>query len=258
MVPSEDRVGAAPVGAEPLAGAQGSSGMRLGRWIPLSVLVVGLVGFFVFDLGRFLSFETLQQHRDILQGWVSEHPVVSRLGYAVLYALAIAFSLPIGLVLTITGGFLFGLIEGTVLTVVAATVGAVGVFWAARTAFGESLRARAGPFVGRLEAGFKKDALSYLLVLRLVPLFPFWLVNIVPALLGVSTRVYIIGTLLGIIPGTFVFISVGSGFDQLVEGGAVPGLEIFLEPSVLLPIGGLVVLSLLPIAYKRWKSRNSS
>lgn len=231
--------------------------MRLGRWIPLSVLAVGLVGFFVFDLGRFLSFETLQQHRDILQGWVSEHPVVSRFGYAVLYALAIAFSLPIGLVLTVTGGFLFGLIEGTALTVVAATVGAVAVFWAARTAFGESLRARAGPFVGRLEAGFKKDALSYLLVLRLVPLFPFWLVNIVPALLGVSTRIYTIGTLLGIIPGTFVFISVGSGFDQLVEAGAVPGLEIFLEPSVLLPIGGLVVLSLIPIVYKRWKSKNS-
>jgi len=254
MALMDDKDGVTGTGAKPHNMAGAARGMRLCRWIPLGVLVVGLIAFFVFDLGRFLSFETLQLQRDTLQSWVAEHPFAARLSYAAIYAHAIAFSLPIGLLLTITGGFLFGLVEGTVLTLVAATVGAVAVFLAARTALGASLRARAGPFVARLEAGFKQDALSYLLVLRLVPLFPFWLVNIVPALLGVPVRVYAIATFLGIIPGTVVFISVGNGLDHLVEGEGVPGLEVFLEPGVLLPIVGLVVLSLIPIIYKRWKS----
>ena len=255
MALMDDEDGVADAGLKTGRTAIGNRGRRLGRWIPLTVLVVGLFMFFAFDLDRFLSFDALQQHRDMLQGWLASHPLATRFGYAAVYALAIAFSLPVGLVLTIAGGFLFGLIEGTVLTVIAATVGAVAVFLAARTALGESLRAQAGPFAKRLESGFKKNALSYLLVLRLVPLFPFWLVNIVPALLGVSTPVFAIGTFLGIIPGTFVFISVGNGLDQLVEADDVPGIDMFLMPEVLLPITGLVMLSLVPIIHKRWKSR---
>lgn len=223
------------------------------RLLPLGVLLGGLVAFFAFDLDRFVSFQSLSENRDLLQGWVAEHPVATRLAYALAYAVSIAFSLPVGLVLTVTGGLLFGLLEGTAITVVAATIGALAVFLAARTAIGDSLRAKAGPFVARLEEGFRENALSYLLVLRLVPLFPFWLVNIVPALLGVSTRVFLIGTLFGIIPGTFVFVSVGNGLDTVLARGEVPGVGIFLEPGVLIPIAGLALLSLIPVIYKRFR-----
>ncbi len=233
--------------------AQGRRGALVRRLLPLVVLLCGLVTFFSLGLDRYISFQALAENRDLLRSWVSDHPFVTRISYVSAYALAIAFSLPIGLVLTVTGGFLFGLLEGTLWTVIAATIGAVAVFLAARTAIGDTLRSRAGPFVARLEAGFKADALSYLLILRLVPLFPFWLVNIVPALLGVSTRVFAIGTFLGIIPGTFVFVSVGNGVDAIFARGEVPGVSILLEPSVLLPIAGLALLSLVPVIYKRFR-----
>jgi uncharacterized membrane protein YdjX (TVP38/TMEM64 family) len=228
------------------------------RLLPVAILVCGLIGFFAFDLDRFVSFQALSDNRDRLQEWVGTYPLAARLGYALAYMLAIAFSLPVGLVLTVTGGLLFGLVEGTLLTVVAATLGAIAVFLAARTAIGDSLRARAGPFVARLEDGFRENALSYLLVLRLVPLFPFWLVNIVPALLGVSTRIFALGTLVGIIPGTFVFVSVGNGLDTVFDRGEIPGVGIFLEPGVLIPIIGLTLLSLIPIAYKRLRRGDPS
>jgi uncharacterized membrane protein YdjX (TVP38/TMEM64 family) len=210
-----------------------------------------MAAFFAFDLDAYVSFAALHEHRDLLRGWVADYPVLTRAGYAILYTVSIAFSLPIGLVLTLAGGFLFGLVEGTLLTVVAATLGAVLVFLAARTALGDSLRARAGPFLAKLRAGFQENALSYLFVLRLVPLFPFWLVNIVPAMLGVPLRIFAIGTLFGIVPGTFVFVSIGNGLDALVDQGGAPGLGVFLEPSVLIPIAGLAVLSLIPVIYKR-------
>lgn len=228
------------------------------RMLPVGVLVLGLIAFFAFDLDRFASFQALSDHRDLLQGWVAANPLASRLGYAAAYTLSIAFSLPIGLVLTVTGGLVFGLIEGTVITVLSATIGALAVFLAARTAIGDSLRAKAGPFVDRLEKGFQENALSYLLVLRLVPIFPFWLVNIVPALLGVSTRTFLLGTLVGIVPGTFVFVSVGNGLDTVFARGEVPGLGIFLDPGVLIPIAGLTLLSLVPVAYKRLRRGSPS
>lgn len=225
----------------------------LRRVVPLGVLLCGLAAFFAFDLDRFVSFQAVSDHRDLLQGWVDTHPIATRLGYALAYTISIAFSLPIGLVLTVTGGLFFGLLEGTVITVVAATVGALAVFLAAKTAIGDSLRARAGPFAKRLEAGFRENALSYLLVLRLVPIFPFWLVNIVPALLNVPTRTFVLGTLVGIIPGTFVFVSVGNGLDTVFARGELPGAGIFLEPGVLIPIAGLTVLSLIPVIYKHFR-----
>lgn len=224
---------------------------RIRRLAPLAILALGLIGFFAFGLDRHVSFAALHEHRDMLQGWVADHPFLTRAGYMLLYAVCIAFSLPIGLVLTLTGGVLFGLFEGTALTVTAATIGACAVFLATRSALGDSLRARAGPFAVKLREGFQDNALSYLLVLRLVPIFPFWLVNIVPAMLGVSMRVFLIGTFFGIIPGTFVFVSIGNGLDVLVEQGKPPGIDVFLEPGVLIPIIGLSILSLIPVIYKR-------
>lgn len=240
-------------GIDPLPGRDRSA---VRRWGLAAVLGVGFAAFFALDLDRFVSLAALARNCESLEAWVDGYPVLSRGAYAAAYFLAIAFSLPVGLVLTIGGGLVFGLVEGTVITVLAATAGALAVFLAARSAVGDALRRRAGPFAARLERGFRDDALSYLLVLRLVPLFPFWLVNIVPALLGVPVRTYLIATLLGIIPGTFVFVSVGNGLETIIDRGQIPGIEIFLEPSVLIPIAGLAVLALLPVVYKRLRRRS--
>jgi uncharacterized membrane protein YdjX (TVP38/TMEM64 family) len=151
--------------------------------------------------------------------------------------------------LTIAGGCLFGAWLATFYTVIGATAGATLVFLAVRAGF-DGLARRAGPSAARLEAGFRRNAFNYLLVLRLVALFPFWLVNLVAALLGVRLRTYVLATLIGIIPGTFVYASFGSGLSAAIER---PGRDIMLRPAVLLPLLGLALLALLPVAYRRWR-----
>jgi len=171
--------------------------------------------------------------------------------------LLVAFSVPGALIATLTGGFLFGTLSGGLYTIVGATIGATIVFLAARTALGDLLRAKAGPGIRKMEEGFAKNAFSYLLVLRLVPLFPFFLVNLAPAFLGVRLRTYVVATFFGVIPGTFVFASVGNGLGAVFDSGEDPNLGIIFQPEVLLPILGLAALSLVPVAYQYF-SRNKS
>ncbi len=229
------------------------------RWLPLSLLLaVGATAWFGFDIGRFISFEVLAENRDWLLSQVERYELRSVLAFMLLYALATAFSIPGGAVLTVVGGFLFGTWVATVYVVAAATLGSVAVFLAARTALGDSLRRRVGGTLKRMEAGFHEHALSYLLVLRLIPVFPFWLVNLVPAFLGVSLRTYTLGTLLGIVPGTFVYASLGNGVGALLAQGKTPDVGIIFSPEILTPILGLAVLALLPVAYKKWKARRAA
>jgi uncharacterized membrane protein YdjX (TVP38/TMEM64 family) len=169
----------------------------------------------------------------------------------VAYAALVALSVPGAAVLTIAGGFLFGTWVGGLSAVVGATLGATAVFLAVRAGLG-GLAQRAGRFVGKLEAGFRANAFNYLLVLRLVPIFPFWLVNLVPALVGVRVATYILATFLGILPGTFVYASLGNGLGSLVEE---PDLAIIFKPSILVPIVGLALLALIPVGYKRWRGK---
>lgn len=225
------------------------------RSLPLAVLLAGLVLFFALGLDRYLSFEELSRHREWLTRQVQAHGIVAALAFIGVYALVTATSVPGGAVLTVLGGFLFGIGWGTLYAVVGATLGAVAIFLAARTALGEPLRRRAGPAVRRMAAGFHEHALSYLLVLRLVPLFPFWLVNLVPAFLGVPLRIYLIGTFFGIIPGTFVYASVGNGLGRLIAAGERPDLGIIFEPAILTPILGLAVLALIPVVYRKLRAR---
>ena len=227
------------------------------RVLPLTILVAGLVLFFVFDLDRFASLEALKQNRETLQMLVAENGVLAVIGFGLIYAVVVAFSLPGGAIMTLTAGFLFGTIGGGLIVVVGATLGATGLFLIARTALGDVLRAKAGPFLARMQEGFRENALSYLLVLRLIPLFPFWLVNLVPAFLGVSTTHYVIGTFFGIIPGTFVFASVGNGLGALLDAGEDPNLGVIFQPEVLGSLVALALLSLLPVLYKRHQAKKS-
>jgi uncharacterized membrane protein YdjX (TVP38/TMEM64 family) len=253
--PPTDRTAAAASDARAEPTASRSVWRRI--W-PLLVLLAGLGLFFALGLDRYLSFQALSDHRDWLMAQVRDAPLLAALGYIGAYAAVAAFSIPGGAVLTILGGFLFGTWLGTSYAVAGATLGSVAVFLAARTALGETLRARAGGAVQRMRAGFQENALSYLLFLRLIPIFPFWLVNLVPALVGVPLGTYLLGTFAGIIPGTLVYASVGNGLDALVTAGGTPSLGIIFQPAILGPIVGLGVLSLLPVGYKKWKARRAA
>jgi uncharacterized membrane protein YdjX (TVP38/TMEM64 family) len=232
-----------------------SASSPIRRFAPLVILLAAIVAFFALGLHKYLSFETLRQNREILLDFVGRHPWLAPLLFMAVYAAVVALSVPGGAILTIAGGFLFGIPAGTLYVVVAATLGATIVFLIARTALGDLLRARAGPRMRRMEQGFHENAFSYLLVLRLIPLFPFWLVNIVPAFLGVGLGTYVIATFIGIIPGGFVYASVGNGLGAVFDRGGTPDLGIIFEPAIIVPILGLAVLALLPIAYRKFRTR---
>jgi uncharacterized membrane protein YdjX (TVP38/TMEM64 family) len=227
---------------------------------PLRIFLVvlfatGLGAFLYLDLGRFLSLDALQVHREELLALVGRLGIAAWGGYILVYAVSTAFSLPGGALLTILGGFLFGPWIGVPLTLVGATAGATGLFLAARYVFHDALRARAGAAMRRMEDGFNENALNYLLFLRLVPAFPFWLVNLVPAFLGVKLGTYVLATFIGIVPGTIVYSLVGDGLGAVLEAGGELSLGIIFEPRFLAPILGLAVLALLPVLYKSVRRR---
>jgi len=237
------------------------------KHLPLVIIAAVFALFFILGLDDYLSFKALSENRDKLLEFVQDNYVIALILYLVLYTIAVAASLPGGLLLTISGGFLFGWFVGGLVTVVAATVGATILFMVAATSVGEVLRQKAGPWLKKLEQGFKDNALSYLLFLRLVPAFPFWLVNIAPAFLGVQLRTYVIGTFFGIIPGTFVFAFLGTGLDSIIveqqekvaackaSGEAVCNetfeLGSLITTEIILAFVALGVISLIPIAIKR-------
>ena len=227
------------------------------RLIPVLVLVAGLVAFFAFDLNQYVTLSALEENRQLLADWVNANGLLAFIAYMVVYAVETAFSIPGGAVMTIAGGFLFGPWLGGALTVIGATIGATIVFLAARYAFADLLRERAGSAIKKMEAGFQENALSYMLFLRFIPVFPFFIVNLVPAFLGVGVGTFIIGTFIGIIPGSLVFASLGDGFSAIVEKGGDINLGVIFEPRFLLPILGLAVLSLIPIIYKKMKKQPS-
>ena len=233
---------------------ENKSGGTIKRLLPLAVIALGIGGFFALGLDDYVTFEALRENRQLLAELVAKHAVLAVLLYMLVYAAATGLSLPGGAVLTVTGGFLFGTLAGTLWVVVGATLGATAVFLAARTVLGDSLRRRAGPFLKKMEAGFQENALSYLLVLRLIPVFPFFVVNLVPAFLGVGIRIYVIATFFGIIPGALVFASVGAGLGSVFDANESFTLAGVLTPQIVMALVGLALLSLLPVVYKKIKA----
>ncbi|WP_299394817.1 TVP38/TMEM64 family protein [Pelagibius sp.] len=230
-------------------------GISLGRFVPIFVLLAGLGLFFLLGWHRYVSFDVLKENRANLLELVAQYGILSGLGFVTLYAIVAACSIPAAALLTITAGFLFGPYFATIYVVVGATLGASALFLAARYAFADLLRAKAGAAIQKMEAGFQENALNYMLVLRLVPLFPFFIVNLVPAFLGVPLRIFVIGTFIGIIPGTFVYALVGNGVGAIFDRGEVPDAGIIFQPQILAPILGLAVLAVIPVVYKKLKAR---
>jgi uncharacterized membrane protein YdjX (TVP38/TMEM64 family) len=225
----------------------------LDRLAPLLPLIAAFVAFFALGLNEYISLDMLRENRALLKEWVQLHRTEAALIFIAAYIVVAAASLPAGAVLSVTGGFLFGSVFGTVWIVIGATIGATILFLIARSTLGEPLRQRFSGSIKAMEEGFRRNAFSYMLILRLVPLFPFWLVNLAPAFLGVSLLTFVVTTAIGIIPGAFVFASIGNGLNALFDAGEQPDLSltaIITRPDFYIPIAGLIVLSLIPMVYR--------
>lgn len=249
----------------------------LRRWLPLLVLVAAMALAYGMGWHRLLSLKTIGLNFEALRGFIDRHLVVALILYMLAYVGVVALSLPGGLVMTLSGGLLFGWPLAFPATVAAATAGASVVFLIAKTSIGEPLAARAGPWLEKLRDGFQRNALNYLLFLRLVPIFPFFVVNLAPALLGVSFRTYVIATFLGIIPGTLAFVVAGSGLSSVIEAHnrlyaaclerapANPETSCpydvdagaFLTPELLAAFFLLGVVAMIPVAVRQWSKRNA-
>jgi uncharacterized membrane protein YdjX (TVP38/TMEM64 family) len=219
-------------------------------WIGVGLMAL-LVALRFTPLGGLLSLETLARHRETLDGFVAGNLAAAAAAYLAAYVAVVAFSLPGATVMTLAGGLLFGAALATALAVAAATVGATVVFLLARRIFGEAALAKLGPRAAQLAAGLRREAVSYLLVLRLVPLFPFWLVNLVPAFSGVRLAVFVLTTLFGILPGTAVFALAGAGLGEVLAVGGEFEIGRVLTPQILAALLGLAALSLAAIPLRR-------
>lgn len=218
-------------------------------WVVAAVIAV-IIAIRFSGAADFLTLDTLRAVRGTLTGWVAQNGLLAALAYMVAYVLATALLVPGAVLLTLTGGFLFGAILGTALTVFAATIGAIIIFSTARAVFGANALERFGPRAKALVEGLRRNAWSYLLVLRLVPIFPFLLVNIVPAFAGVRLRVFALTTLFGILPGTTVFSLSGAGLGRTLDSGGALDLGAILTPEILIALLALAALSLVAIPLK--------
>ena len=222
------------------------------RYAPLVVIgAVALIG--AITLRDTLSFETLAANREALEAFRDSHYLLTAGLFMLAYVAIVGFSLPGATVATLTGGFLFGVFPGALFNVLAATVGATVIFLAARYGLGDRLAARmeAGEgTVRKIKDGIDENQWSMLFLIRLVPAVPFFVANLVPALVGVPLYRFFVSTFLGIIPGGVVYTSVGAGLGEVFARGETPDLGIIFEPHILLPILGLCLLAALPMALK--------
>lgn len=228
------------------------------RWIKrlpiLAIAVAAVVG--AFTLRDQISFDTLAQNREALIAFRDGNFLLASLVFIGAYVAIVSFSLPGATIATLTGGFLFGLFPGVLYNVLGATLGAVAVFLAARAGFGADMAAKLeqkGGAAARLQQGLRENEWSVLLMMRLVPAVPFFLANLIPAFVGTSLFRFAVTTFFGIMPGAFVFTSVGAGLGEVFARGATPDLSIIFAPHVLGPILGLAALSALPILVKRFR-----
>lgn len=240
-----------------------SNWARFRPWLPIVLIVLLMLAGFSQGWHRQLNLATLIMERARLIDMVHGNLLVSAIAYIGVYIVTVALSFPGASLITIVGGFLFGWLLGGTLTAFGATAGACLIFLAARSSFGAALKAKAGPFINRLASGFRENAFHYLLFLRLTPIFPFWLVNIAPALFDVRLRIYAWATFIGILPGTFAYSFVGTGLDSIIEAqeAANPGcaaagsckidLSALVTSEIILAFAALGVVSLIPVVVKK-------
>lgn len=230
----------------------GPEGFTWQRALPLIAIGVAAVLGFIF-LRDYLSFDVLRENREALLVWRDENYLLAAVSFVALYIVIVAFSLPGAAIMTITGGFLFGLIAGPVLAIMGASIGAMGLFLAVRVGLGDMLASRmdaSGGRIAKIKKALNDNEISVLFMLRLIPVIPFFLANVLPAFVGVKFRNFALTTVLGIMPGCLVYSSVGNGLGRVFARGETPNFGIIFEPQILLPILGLAALAALPIIIK--------
>jgi uncharacterized membrane protein YdjX (TVP38/TMEM64 family) len=241
---------------------------RLGRWLPLLAILALGAALWASGLHGYLSLSAIAENRESLRALVAHNTLLSLIGYALVYIAVTVLLVPGAALLTILGGFLFGWALAGAVTVFAATAGATLLFIAAKSSFGDVLFRRGGSLVNTLASRFASDAFCYLLFLRLVPLFPFFVVNIAPAFCNIRTRTFVLATFIGIIPATFAYSALGSGLDDIIhaetlayrqcvseKGANLCSFDIsaasLLTPELLLALAVLAVMALVPPILKR-------
>jgi len=219
------------------------------KYVPLLLIIIAAAAVWFSGVFDVLTFDSIKAHRLELLQFVQDNTAASVGAFALLYIATVALSLPIASVLTLLSGFLFGVALGAVIVVLSATIGATIIFGVAKTALGTSLRDRAGPFYNKVANNMRSNGFQYMLFMRFVPVVPFFIANILPALFDIKVRDFAITTLIGIVPGTIVYANIGR------ELGTLNGLGDLVSPQTLLAFALLGVLSLIPVVIKLFKRK---
>lgn len=227
----------------------------LRRFGPLGALLILLIVALATGLAGKLNLETLQAQGAALQAFAAGHPIKCAIFYVAIYVATVSVSLPGALILSLTGGFLFGPIGGGFAAVTGATGGSTVVYFVCRTAFGDFLRKQPGALLARVEEGFQNDAFAYLLTLRLIPAFPLLLVNVASGLMNIPVRTYLLASVLGMLPSSFVYAGIGAGLGHIFASGEPVTLHTLFSPRIYLPIVAMGALALLPPLWRYWRHR---
>ncbi|MCY1646577.1 TVP38/TMEM64 family protein [Caulobacter sp. SL161] len=227
---------------------------RVRRFGPLVVVAILCAAAFASGLVEHISLEELRRRGTELQAFAYEHPLACAAVYLAIYMGSVAISLPGALILSLSGGFLFGPVGGGFAAVTGATGGSMITFLVFRTAFGDALRLKSGAFVSRIAEGFKGDAFNYLLTLRLIPAFPLLAVNVAAGVMNVRVRTFLLTSVLGMIPSSFVYAGIGAGLGHVFAKGGPVTVESLLSPRIYLPIIGMGVLAFLPPLWRHWRN----
>ncbi len=221
-------------------------------WVGLSVILLLMAAAYTLGVQDYANLQTLQDYQQEMAGFVARHPVLSIGLFMAAYAVSVALSLPIATLLTLLAGFLFGKWFGTLYVVLAATAGATAIFLIARSSLGPFLREKAGKFYSRVEDNMRDNAAGYLLFMRLVPIFPFFAVNILPALFNVPLLTYLWTTFFGIIPGSFIYVNVGETL------GEISSLKDLVSTKSLITFSLLGLFALSPTLYRQFKKKKKA
>jgi uncharacterized membrane protein YdjX (TVP38/TMEM64 family) len=225
------------------------------HFLPLIVILCGLSLFFFFRLDRYFSFQSLQDHHVFLMTWTSTHPVLAVGLFMLCYIITILCAVPTTLLLSLTAGFLFGVAHGFAYVILSGVFGAMLFFLMVRAALAEWLTNKMGQKLRHFEKGFQENAFNYILMLRFIPVFPFFVVNMAAALLDVRLSSFLVATFFGIMPSTLVYVSLGHGMEKIFEQHQTPNLAVIFQPHILLPLLALACLAVLPVVYKKWGKR---
>jgi uncharacterized membrane protein YdjX (TVP38/TMEM64 family) len=240
----------------PAEEARRRPGRALRRLWPLLIIALAMGAFFALGLHRYTNLDGLRQHQAEWRAFVQAHYATAALIYAAIYMALVLCAIPVGLWLTVIGGFLFGAAAAVPMAVAASTAGATLMFLVARSSFGSLFEAKTGSWLARLEDGFRRDQWSYMFFLRLVPIFPFCAVTVVPALIGVDLRCFMIATFFGLIPVTMIFALTGASIGDVLDAGSV-SLGTVLSPQLLAALVGLGVIAIGPAAVRRLRGGRS-